>query len=221
MAVGGLRAAAGGPPMKLTTDEHRALTFIAALLCLSAAVRFVGLPEPVAVPEGGVELAGQIEAVEAAVAEREAMTRPLADGERVDPNTAPVAELARLPRVGPALAARIVADRESNGSFRTLGDLGRVPGVGDRTLELLAPHVALRPGPTASDGGTMRAGALDLNRATVAELQRLPGVGPVLAARIVAYRDSVGGFRGVDDLVAVKGIGSATLARFRGRIVVR
>jgi competence protein ComEA len=62
---------------------------------------------------------------------------------------------------------------------------------------------------------------LDLNRATKQELQALPGVGPVLAGRIVAYRDSVGGFRKVDDLMGVKGIGSATLDRVRDLVGVR
>ncbi len=240
--------------MKLTTDEHRALTFIAALLCLSAAVRFVGLPEPVDVAGEGFDLAGHIDAVEAAVAEREAMERPLEEGEVLDPNAATATELARLPRVGPALAERIVADRETNGRFRTLEELGRVSGVGERTLELLAPHVSLRsggggassvttnassphrgfetkrgPGPEpsaarpipSSPSGRPSAGSpLDLNRATAEELTALPGVGPVLAGRVVAYRDSVGGFRAVDELLAVKGIGPATLARFRDRLVV-
>jgi competence ComEA-like helix-hairpin-helix protein len=221
--------------MKLTSDEHRALTFIAALLCLSAAVRFLGLPEPVDVP-GGFDLAGHIEAVEAAVAEREAAERPLEPGERIDPNTATAAELGRLPRVGPALAGRIVADREANGRFRRLADLGRVAGIGEKTLEVLAPHVALRvsagsPAVTprtrtgrsipSSPSGSTKAGArLDLNRATAAELEALPGVGPVLAGRIVAFRDSAGGFATVDALLGVKGIGAATLDRLRGRVAV-
>ncbi len=244
--------------MKLTTDEHRALTFIAALLCLSAAVRFLGLPEPMDVPEG-FDLAGHIEAVEAAVADREAAERPLEPGERIDPNTAPAVELARLPRVGPALAERIVADREANGRYRTLAELGRVAGVGERTLELLAPHVTLRPGATGLAGGAAGVGAtvpsspyrgstarpeaapgtrlarplpsstsaspgagspLDLNRATAVELETLPGVGPVLAGRIIAYRDSVGGFRTMESLLEVKGIGAATLERLRHRVMV-
>lgn len=215
--------------MKLTTDEHRALTFIAALLCLSAAVRFLGLPEPLETPEGGgLDLAAHIENVEAAVAEREAAERPLEPGERLDPNTATATELTRLPRVGPALAERIVADREASGRYRTLEDLGRVAGVGERTLELLAPHVSLRAGtrlarPASSppDGRPDAGSPLDLNRATAAELQTLPGVGPVLADRIVAYRDSVGRFGRVEELGSVKGIGPATLERLRDRVVAR
>ena len=235
--------------MNLTTDEHRALTFVAALLALSAAVRFLGLPEPMDVPgEDGFDLAGHIEAVEAAVEEKEAAERPLEPGERIDPNTATAAELTRLPRVGPALAGRIVADREANGRYRSLADLDRVSGVGEKTLEALAPHLALRPAATipssphrgsaaspaltprtrparpiaSSPSGRAPGGTpLDLNRATAAELETLPGIGPVLAARIVAYRDSVGRFDAVSDLSAVPGIGPATLTRIGDGVVVR
>ena len=54
---------------------------------------------------------------------------------------------------------------------------------------------------------------IDLNTATAAELETLPGVGPVVAARIIAYRDSVGRFPNTDALLAVKGVGPAMLKR--------
>lgn len=50
-------------------------------------------------------------------------------------------------------------------------------------------------------------GLLDLNRATPADLEELPGIGPVLAERIAAHRDQVGGFTAVGDLREVPGIG--------------
>lgn len=220
----------------MTSDEQRALAFIAGLLCLSAAVRFIGLPDPVEAPGGGpLDLAAHIEAVEGAVAEAEEAARPLEPGEVIDPNTATAAELMRLPRVGPALAQRILADRDANGRYRSLDQLGRVAGIGERTLELLAPHVDLGPvpfgagtaaGAGASAGPTARAGPgegapIDVNRATADELVALPGVGPVLAGRIVAYRDSAGPFRSVSELASVKGIGAATLERIRGRVRIR
>jgi competence protein ComEA len=65
-------------------------------------------------------------------------------------------------------------------------------------------------------GAAGPAGApIRLNRATARELEGLPGVGPVLAARIIAYRDSVGGIRTFDQLDEVKGIGPAMLARLK------
>ena len=58
-------------------------------------------------------------------------------------------------------------------------------------------------GPGASGGGPV-----DLNTATVDQLDALPGVGPVLAQRIVSWREAHGGFRSVEDLQQVPGIGA-------------
>jgi competence protein ComEA len=59
----------------------------------------------------------------------------------VDINHASAAELERLPRVGPALALRIIAWREAHGPFRSLEDLRHVRGIGPATAALLAPSV--------------------------------------------------------------------------------
>jgi competence protein ComEA len=70
-------------------------------------------------------------------------------------------------------------------------------------------------------GGVAAPGApLSLNTATVAQLDGLPGVGPVLAARIIAYRDAKGGFRSVDQLREVTGIGEAKYADLRPLVSV-
>ena len=58
----------------------------------------------------------------------------------------------------------------------------------------------------------------DKARASAAELEDLPGVGPVLANRIVAYRDLHGSFAAVEDLLDVGGIGEAKLAAMRDSI---
>lgn len=59
---------------------------------------------------------------------------------------------------------------------------------------------------------------IDLNRSTASDLEALPGVGPVLAGRIVAHRESNGPFRTVEDLLDVPGIGEAKLAQMRDAI---
>jgi competence ComEA-like helix-hairpin-helix protein len=73
------------------------------------------------------------------------------------------------------------------------------------------------PDPVAGTDAVER--RLDVNTATVAELVRLPGVGPVLAARIVEAREG-GAFTSVDDLRRVPGVGHSKLERFRGLITV-
>lgn len=72
-------------------------------------------------------------------------------------------------------------------------------------------------GSAAASGSTMGTAArrLRLNAASQAELETLPGVGPVLAARIVAQRKRTGGFAAAEDLLAVDGIGDKTFAQLR------
>lgn len=66
----------------------------------------------------------------------------------------------------------------------------------------------------------VESGPLDLNRATAAELEKLPGIGPVLAARIVAWRETHGPFKSVEDLLAIPGIGPKTLEGLRDKVTV-
>jgi competence protein ComEA len=70
-----------------------------------------------------------------------------------------------------------------------------------------------RPLAEAAPSGTIP--PLDLNRADQEDLERLPGIGPGLAARIIDSRSRRGVFGSVDDLRRVRGIGETTLARLR------
>jgi competence ComEA-like helix-hairpin-helix protein len=76
---------------------------------------------------------------------------------------------------------------------------------------LIANPSAARPGETSP---------LELNSATEAELDRLPGIGPVLAARIVSHRREHGAFHATEDLLAVQGIGPRLFDRLRSRVTV-
>jgi comEA protein len=62
---------------------------------------------------------------------------------------------------------------------------------------------------------------LDLNTASVAELELLPGIGPAMAKRIVEYRAQIGRFARVDELDKVRGIGPKTLERLRPHVRVQ
>jgi len=59
---------------------------------------------------------------------------------------------------------------------------------------------------------------INVNTSLTDDLLKLPGVGPVLAERILKFRDENGPFKSIDELDKVKGIGSSKLERLRGRI---
>ncbi len=75
---------------------------------------------------------------------------------------------------------------------------------------------AYRAKPKASSGGgTPGTGSISLNSAGASQLDRLPGVGPATAAKILEYRRAHGGFSSIDELLSVKGIGPKKLAAMR------
>lgn len=90
------------------------------------------------------------------------------------------------------------------------------------------PHrgdpVTAAPGPPGGDtpgaASAVVAGPVDLNAATMQDLDRLPGVGPATAKAIVAYRDRHGRFTSVDELTEVPGIGPAKLDALRPLVTV-
>jgi competence ComEA-like helix-hairpin-helix protein len=80
------------------------------------------------------------------------------------------------------------------------------------------------PGPIVIDNrerATATPEILDLNRATAAELDALPGISPAVAERIVQYRTERGYLSSVEQLDSVKGIGPTLLAKIRARVRVR
>jgi competence protein ComEA len=64
-------------------------------------------------------------------------------------------------------------------------------------------------------------GAININKANSAQLQTLNGIGPTKAEEIVKYRKAHGGFKNVDELVNVKGIGPKTLQKLKSQVSVR
>lgn len=229
--------------IELNRAERKALVVATALLTLGAIVRESRAPgaaiwswRPAPATD---EVVSGVRARVAQGVEREAEAgRPLAPGERLDPNAVGEEQLRRLPGIGPA-RARAIVEARAEARFRTLEDLLRVSGIGEATLARIAPHLELREapgesrpvaGPIVAPGGAGAAegdasgrpcSGVDLNRATAAELERLPWIGPARARRVLEARLRLDGFRSVDQLVEVQGIGPYTLERLRSLVCVR
>ncbi len=125
---------------------------------------------------------------------------PDADADRVN-LAAPVRDGMRLyvPRRGEAHVPPVVTGDDPTPGSGSGGAGGNSGGSGGQ------------PGPD---------GRVDINRASVAELDALPGIGPTIATAIVDYRTRNGPFRSVDDLRKVHGIGEAKLRDLRDKVTV-
>jgi competence protein ComEA len=82
------------------------------------------------------------------------------------------------------------------------------------------PGAAGANGNAGSSGSGATGGVVNLNTASLAELQTLPGIGAVLAQRILDYRTEHGGFKSVNELRQVDGIGDAKFAQLKDRVMV-
>lgn len=106
--------------------------------------------------------------------------------------------------------ARRVADGE-----QIVVGIGAEPGRPTQMGSSVVSGSAPAPGPPTDETASGATGVIDLNTATVEQLDTLPGIGPVTAAAIVAWRDANGRFTGVDQLGDVDGIGPARLDKLR------
>ncbi len=113
------------------------------------------------------------------------------------------------PRVVDALAAAGGTTTEAE-----LGGVNLARPLVDGEQVVVPAQGAEGAAPAVSDG------RVDLNTADAAALETLPGVGPALARRIIAWREENGRFAAVDDLLAVSGIGAKVLAGLRDAVRV-
>ena len=146
-----LRPAASAPPLSLVNLSPSAGPGATLVVHVTGAVVSPGLVEL----DAGSRVADAVDAAGglAAGADQSAinLARVVSDGEqvyvplvgeggdgRININRADESDLDRLPGIGPALARRIVADRDAHGPYRSLDDLARVSGIGESILSQIA-----------------------------------------------------------------------------------
>jgi competence protein ComEA len=124
--------------------------------------------------------------------------------------------------------SRVVDAGDAAGGALGDADLGRINLAGlladGQQIYVLRQGEAPPPPPagagpvadgSAGTAGEVAGGLVDINQASVDQLDELPGVGPTTAEAIIAHREQHGPFASVDDLIDVRGIGEAKLEQLR------
>jgi DNA uptake protein ComE-like DNA-binding protein len=120
-------------------------------------------------------------------------------------------------------ARTLIKYRNKGGKFRNSSDIKKIYGIDDVKAAELIPLVILAGDTTPKIKNTSyqkKRVKLDINSCDSASLVRLPGIGPVLSARIIKYRHLLGGFATVNQLTEVYGLSSETFDLIKGRLYV-
>lgn len=118
------------------------------------------------------------------------------------------------------LAGRILKYRAHGGVFRQKEDLKRIYDFPEDTYLRLEPFIRLHGKVEASDEKQLSFSPVNLNEADSLALQKLRGVGPKLAARIIRFRESLGGFHSPAQLYEVWGLDSALVTALQPQVAV-
>jgi competence ComEA-like helix-hairpin-helix protein len=137
----------------------------------------------------------------------------------IDINLADSAGFDALPGIGPVLSQRIIRYRDKSGGFDSLEKLKKVFGLKADWVDEMQPYLKIDPKhiPLPAEKASMLKPdhPIDINLATAAELESLPGIGPVLSKRIIAFREKMGGFSGIEQIGQVYGLPPETFASIR------
>lgn len=136
---------------------------------------------------------------------------------KVNVNSADVKALDEVPGVGKVMAERIVEFRTKQGQIKDLAELSGVEGMSSKKLSTLSKYLTVSGG--SSQGQPKK--KLNLNFATLEEIDTLPGVGKNVANAIIETRNQKGGFKSLDDLQEVPGLTEAAYNKFADLIEVR
>lgn len=131
----------------------------------------------------------------------------------IDLNSATVEDLIQIDGIGDTIAQNIIDYRTVIGKYTFLEQLLDVDKVGEKTFAVLKQYVSVG----SSTATTTAVGPLliNLNTATKDELMLIDGIGDTTANDIIAYREEIGGFTNLEQLMEVRNIGEQKLKNWR------
>ena len=213
--------------MRLTRNDRKAIIIIAgALLLLNVGLWIIRPSSPLPVEKES----GPQDTAPTPRSEKEEAVGKSAELFTFDPNTADSATFVEL-GLSPRVARAIIHYRMAGGVFRTPQDFARIYTLSDKDFRRLLPYIYIKgqqttkhlhPSPSPYGGRTLseegvRKGSpfpsklhpgetVDINAADTTELKMIPGIGSYYSAKIVRYRERLGGFVNLDQLSEIEGL---------------
>ena len=148
-------------------------------------------------------------------------------------NIADIETLAELPGIGPAKAQAMFEYRTQQESLSSLIELVNIKGIGKKTLAKLLPYLEMigdsaevyafvaENTPTKDTALTSEVTEkINVNSASIKQLQNLSGIGQKKAQAIIDYRNEHGSFQTIEEIMSVKGIGQGIFDKIKNRIEV-
>jgi competence ComEA-like helix-hairpin-helix protein len=139
--------------------------------------------------------------------------------EPFDPNTAELDDFLKM-GLPQNLARSIINYREKGGVFRTKADLKKIYNLPGDVFLILEPWIQLPELVSQIDEPEQIVVQIEINSADTLDLQQIPGIGPSFARRIVKYRNMLGGFCKIEQLLEVYGMDSARYAGIYDHLLI-
>ncbi|MCK4652986.1 MAG: ComEA family DNA-binding protein [Candidatus Cloacimonetes bacterium] len=192
----------------LTENEQKILLFIIFFAFLGLVIKFSGLlAEDNSTPAYSLNFQKDYEI-------------------KYDLRTVTKKELVTISGIGEKRATDIISYRDKIG-FYSKEDLMNVKGIGEATYTKIEKYFHNIEIENAKDEisepeteSAVNPEKININKAGLEELTKLPGIGPLKAARIIELRKELGKYKTIDDLLQVKGIGPKTLEKFKEQIIL-
>ncbi len=135
----------------------------------------------------------------------------------IDPNTASLEDLI-LTGFSLRIARTIINYREKGGRFRTPDDLKKIYGLTPEIFQSVEPYIKINDLTSKPIPITELPATININTADSVLFEKLPGIGPVLARRIIRYRTLLGGYYSPEQIREVYGITDSLFLRIRERL---
>jgi competence protein ComEA len=144
----------------------------------------------------------------------------------IEINKATMEDLVKVKGIGKKKAQKILELKKELGTITAMEQLRKVKGIGKKTIGTLActlyaekegklPCVQTAPAAAAPEKVLTEAEKININTATMADLDKVKGIGKKMAQKIMDYRTTNGKFATMDDLLKVRGIGKKSLENFK------